>query len=84
MISETDQSFNSSPGAAPSELSFSAIDDSYNRLISGFGAIAKINSPTKRRFCLDIFAPFWGLPRAEARRLFEMWLIEQLQDGGVG
>jgi hypothetical protein len=53
----------------------------FEQLTQSFEAIATITSPTRKRFSLNKTAPYYGLPRAEFRKLFEVWLLEQAQGG---
>lgn len=54
----------------------------FERLIQSFRAIATIPNPIERRFRLNRVAPYHGLPRAEFRKLFELWQLEQFQTQG--
>jgi hypothetical protein len=47
----------------------------FQRLIASFQRIAAICDPIERRFELNRVAPTHGLPRAEFRRLFELWVL---------
>lgn len=58
-------------GKTPSSVEF-------ERLIASFQRIAAICDPIERRFELNRAAPDHGLPRAEFRRLFELWAIANL------
>lgn len=65
-----------------------AIDVEFDRLLQSFNAIAQYTG-AKRRYALAIYAPFFGLPRAEFRKIFELWLTEsqiksQSQGNGAG
>lgn len=54
----------------------------FERLIQSFRAIATIKGQTERRFRLNRVATYHGLPRAEFRKLFELWQLEQAQQMG--
>lgn len=47
------------------------------QLIDAFEAIAKEPSQFRQRFWLVSIAGYFGIPRAEFRRLFELWLAER-------
>jgi hypothetical protein len=47
----------------------------FQRLIASFQRIAAICDPIERRFELNRAAPDHNLPRAEFRRLFELWVL---------
>jgi hypothetical protein len=53
------------------------LEADFERLTQSFEAIATIPSPTRKRFTLDKVAPYHGLPRAEFRKLFEVWQLEK-------
>lgn len=55
----------------------------FERLTQSFEAIAKIPSPTCRRFTLNRIAPVHALPKAECRALFKAWLLEKSQKSEV-
>jgi hypothetical protein len=58
------------------------LEADFERLTQSFEAIATIPSPTRKRFSLNKIAPYHGLPRAEFRKLFEVWQLEKA--GGQG
>jgi hypothetical protein len=55
----------------------------YQRLEKAFQHVHTIKSTWKRRAALCWIAPYVGIPRAEFRKLFELWSIEQLSDSGI-
>ena len=49
----------------------------YSQLCQAFEAIAEDESPCRRRFRLVKLAPLYSIPRAEFRKLFELWSVER-------
>jgi hypothetical protein len=58
-------------------------DRDFDQLCRSFEAIAQQQSTLRRRFELCKVAPFFGIPRSEFRRLFEIWLLETLNGGAL-
>ncbi|HEY9909294.1 MAG TPA: hypothetical protein V6D18_17025 [Thermosynechococcaceae cyanobacterium] len=54
-------------------------DQDFDRLVSSFKAIAALGTRLRQEFTLCQVASFHGLPRAEFRRLYRIWLTEQAQ-----
>lgn len=52
------------------------LDSDFNRLIAAFRAIAKIDSPLRKRFTLIKISSYFGVPRSEFRKLYQLWLDE--------
>jgi hypothetical protein len=63
---------NSSPKSSHSKT---PPNPEFQRLIATFQSLAAISDPIERRFELNRTAPDHGLPRAEFRRLFELWVL---------
>jgi len=59
----------------------SLIDRDFEKLIAHFQAIASIQSPLKRRFALVKIASLHSLPKAEIRKLFDLFIGENLGGG---
>ena len=53
--------------------------DEYSRLIQSFQSIGQCRSELQRQFWLYKVAPYHGLSRAECRRLFSVWQLEQVE-----
>lgn len=53
----------------------------FDRLLQSFKAIGQCKSELQRQFWLYKVAPYHGLSRAECRRLFSVWQIEQVEGG---
>ncbi|MGK7910196.1 MAG: hypothetical protein AB4050_01755 [Synechococcus sp.] len=51
--------------------------EEYDQLCQSFEAIANDTNLCRRRFRLVRLAPLYNIPRAEFRKLFEMWLVER-------
>jgi hypothetical protein len=47
----------------------------FERLIATHRRISAISDPIERRFELNRIAPAHSLPRAECRRLYELWVL---------
>lgn len=54
----------------------------FEQMIREFESIAKIPSWCEQQYILSRSAAFWGITRAEARRLFKQWRIERSADTG--
>lgn len=52
-------------------------ESDFYQLIGAFEAISKEPSQFRRRFWLVSIAGYFGIPKAEFRKLFEIWLLEQ-------
>lgn len=52
-----------------------SIDQDFERVQAAFQAIAQYKG-SRRRYALAVYAPFFGIPRAEFRKIFELWLME--------
>jgi hypothetical protein len=55
----------------------------FERLIQSFEAIAKIPSPTRRRFTLNRIAVHHDLSKPECRALFKSWHLEKSRKSEV-
>jgi hypothetical protein len=55
----------------------------FERLIDAFKAIAKIPSPTRRRFVLNRIAAHHDLSKAECRALYKSWIMEKTFGGAA-
>jgi len=62
-------------------MNFSQLDAEFSQLLSIFETIATYSSSLQRRYLLNRVAPCYRISTAEFRKLFELWLITQL-DGG--
>lgn len=54
------------------------LEQDYSRLLAAFEAIAAISSRLRREFTLSRTAAYHGLSKAEARRMFQLWLLERV------
>ena len=59
-------------------------DQDFDRLVSSFKAIAALGTRLRQEYTLSQVASFHGLPRAEFRRLYRIWLVEKAQQASDG
>ncbi|MBD2019182.1 hypothetical protein H6F43_03160 [Leptolyngbya sp. FACHB-36] len=55
----------------------SQFDLDFQTLLASFSAISQLKGQLQQQFVLNRVAAFHGLPRAEFRRLYSIWLMEQ-------
>lgn len=60
------------------ELNYQA---DFEQLLRAFAHIQTFKSKLQQRFVLDKSAVFFGLPKAEFRALFELYLVEHAAEG---
>ncbi len=53
----------------------------FDRLLAAFKAIGQAKSELERQFWLSRTARYHGLSKAEARRFFGIWVLEQIEGG---
>ena len=56
----------------------------FDQMLRAFGHIHKSRSALKRRWRLNKICGYFGLPRAEFRKLYEIWVSENQVPFGQG
>jgi hypothetical protein len=54
------------------------LDQNFDRLIASFEAIAALGTRLRQEYTLSQVASFHGIPRAEFRRLYRIWVLESV------
>jgi hypothetical protein len=54
------------------------LDQNFDRLVASFEAVAALKSRLRQEFTLSQVASFHGIPRAEFRRLYRIWVLESV------
>lgn len=81
IIAQSEALFQSPSGDDSKNLD-GLFEEEFNRLIASFEAIIRIKSPLRRRFTLAKTAKWHGIPAAEHRLLFDLYLAEFAVNGG--